>query len=150
MQWETSCVRALHAATKIKSWMTPGVYLSLKVCFGLGFFVIQSVSEFLFWVTLQSPLQVNPAATACLVHSDSTWKTTREMCWMTGMTQLQQEAWEKNQRYFCTLLRIFYFVEPCTFEGNCLLWTIKPISKHTVSSFPYNIQHKPLESPLCV
>lgn len=116
------------------------VYLSLKLCFGLGFFVIRSVSEFLFWVTLQSPLQVNPAATACPAHNDSTWKTTYERCWMTGMTWLQQEAWEKNQRYFCTLLRIFYFVGNFPFQGNCLLWTIQPISKHTVSSLSYNIQ----------
>lgn len=80
--------------------MTPGSSFGLKLWFGLGFFVIQPVSEFLFWVTLQSSLQVNPAASARPAHSDSTWKTRCEMCWMTGMTQLQQEASEKIRDIF--------------------------------------------------
>lgn len=100
MQWETSCVTGFAHCHQDQKLNDSRVCLSLKLCFGLGYFVILSVSEFLFWVTLQSPLQVNPAATAGPVRSDSTWKTRCEMCWMTGMTQLQQEAWEKIREIF--------------------------------------------------
>lgn len=150
MQWETSCVTGFAHCHQDQKLNDSRVYLSLKLCFVLGFFC-QPVCQ---WVFVLNHFGISPPSKSCShCSSCSQWQHLKDQMW--DMLNDRHESvaaggMRKNQRYFCTLLHIFYFVESCTFEGNCLLWTIQPISKHTVSSFPYNIQHKPSEFPLCI
>lgn len=140
MQWETSCVTGFAHCHQDQKLNDSRVCLYLKLCFGLGFFVIQSVSEFLFWIALQSPLQANPAATAHPTHSDSTWKTRCEMCWMQAWLSSSRRHEKKIRDIFAlcftssTLRNIALLREIACYELYSPFQNIQTAPLHIISS----------------
>lgn len=100
MQWETSCVTGFAHCHQDQKLNDSRVYLWFKALVWVGILCHPACQ----WVFVLSHFAISPPSKSCsLCSSCSQWQHLKDQMWdvwMTGMTQLQQEASEKIRDIF--------------------------------------------------
>lgn len=145
MQWETSCVTGFAHCHQDQKLNDSRVYLSLKLCFVLGFFC-QPVCQ---WVFVLNHFGISPPSKSCShCSSCSQWQHLKDQKW--DMLNDRHESvaaggMRKNQRYFCftssTLWNLALLREIACYELYSPFQNTQSPLSHIISSI--NPQNSP-------